>query len=72
VRGIQSYREEAYYKFDSRDITQMQTRMTLATDVQPFNNQLNINVNLGVENRNMIVGIQQGLSLNNTKQDTVT
>ena len=64
---MESYREEAYYKFDSRDITQLQTRMTLATDVQPFNNQLNINVNLGVENRNMIAGTQQGLSLNNTK-----
>ncbi len=64
---MESYREEAYYKFDSRDITQLQTRMTLATDVQPFNNQLNINVNLGVENRNIIAGTQQGLYLNNTK-----
>ena len=66
---MESYREEAYYKFDSRDITQLQTRMTLAVDAQPFNNQLNINVNLGVENRNMIAGTQQGLSLNNTKTE---
>ena len=64
---MESYREEAYYKFDSRDITQLQTRMTLAVDAQPFNNQLNINVNLGIENRNMIAGTQQGLYLNNTK-----
>ena len=64
---MESYREEAYYKFDSRDITQLQTRMTLAVDAQPFNNQLNINVNLGIENINMIAGTQQGLYLNNTK-----
>ena len=64
---MESYREEAYYKFNSRDITQLQTRMTLAVDAQPFNNQLNINVNLGIENRNMIAGTQQGLYLNNTK-----
>ena len=64
---MQSYREEAYYKFNSRDITQLQSRITLSADAQPFKNKLNINVNLGIENRNMIAGTQQGLYLNNTK-----
>ncbi len=64
---MQSYREEAYYKFNSRDISQLQSRITLSADAQPFKNKLNINVNLGIENRNMIAGTQQGLYLNNTK-----
>lgn len=64
---MESYREEAYYKFNSRDITQLQSRITLSADAQPFKNKLNINVNLGIENRNMISGTQQGLYLNNTK-----
>jgi hypothetical protein len=64
---MESYREEAYYKFNSRDISQLQSRITLSADAQPFKNKLNINVNLGIENRNMIAGTQQGLYLNNTK-----
>ena len=64
---MESYREEAYYKFNSRDISQLQSRITLSADAQPFKNKLNINVNLGFENRNMISGTQQGLYLNNTK-----
>lgn len=64
---MESYREEAYYKFNSRDISQIQSRITLSADAQPFKNKLNINVNLGIENRNMISGTQQGLYLNNTK-----
>ncbi|MGC6413549.1 MAG: hypothetical protein ACON5K_02495 [Bacteroidia bacterium] len=64
---MESYREDAYYKFSRRNITQLQTRMTLIADLQPFKNKFNINMNLGVENRNMISGTQQGLYLNNTK-----
>lgn len=63
----ESYNEDAYFKIDSRNLTQLESKILLMGRMQPFAAYpFEIMANVGIENRNLISGKQQKYQINNT------
>ena len=63
---IRSYRESDYFAWESRTISQLQSKLQLGIEGFFYNNRGSVFARVGAENRNLIAGSIQEYSINGT------
>ena len=66
AQRVRSYSEEAYFAWDKRTLSQVQSRVQLGLEGFFFNNRGSVFGQLGAEHRDLIGGATQGYSMNGT------
>jgi hypothetical protein len=65
AQRIQSYKESDYFAWESRTLTQLQSRIQAGLDYSFNENKASVFAHIGAENRNLIGGATQDYSINN-------
>jgi outer membrane autotransporter protein len=66
TQHVESYKETDYFAWDSRSLTQLQSRVQAGLDYRFNENKASVFARVGAENRNLIGGATQDYEINNT------
>ena len=67
MQRIESYKERAYFSWDSRTLTQLQTRIQLGLEGFFYNNKGSVFARVGAEHRDLIGGAIQDYAIHATE-----